>query len=105
MVQYSPRLDNTFGALADPTRRGILLKLGKSETGITELADAFDITPTGMKKHIRLLEEAGLVEATRQGKESMYSVRLQGFTSVREFIDDFWTVALGRLAALAEEDR
>ena len=68
MVQYSPKLDSTFGALADPTRRGILERLGRSEAGITELAEAFDITLTGIKKHVGVLEAAGLVTTEKIGR-------------------------------------
>ena len=68
MVQYSGRLDSAFGALADPTRRGILERLGRSEAGITELAEAFDITLTGIKKHVGVLEAAGLVTTEKVGR-------------------------------------
>lgn len=68
MVQYSPKLNTTFGALADPTRRGILERLGRSEAGITELAEAFDITLTGIKKHVGVLEAAGLVTTEKIGR-------------------------------------
>ena len=68
MVQYSPRLDGAFSALADPTRRGILKRLGRSDAGITELAEAFDITLTGIKKHVGVLEAAGLVTTEKVGR-------------------------------------
>lgn len=68
MVQYSPKLDSTFGALADPTRRGILERLGRSDAGISELAEAFDITLTGIKKHVGVLEAAGLVTTEKVGR-------------------------------------
>jgi DNA-binding transcriptional ArsR family regulator len=68
MVQYSPRLDAAFSALSDPTRRGILERLGKSDSGITELAEAFGITLTGMKKHVGVLEAAGLVTTEKVGR-------------------------------------
>ena len=68
MVQYSLRLNTAFGALADPTRRGILERLGKSEAGISELAEAFDITLTGIKKHVGVLEAAGLVTTEKIGR-------------------------------------
>ena len=61
MVQYSSSLDDVFAAVADPTRRGILERLGRREASITALAEAFDMTLTGMKKHVSVLEEAGLV--------------------------------------------
>jgi len=68
MVQYSRNLDATFGALADPTRRGILKRLGKSDAAISELADSFDITLTGIKKHVGVLEAAGLVTTEKLGR-------------------------------------
>ena len=68
MVQYPAKLNNAFGALADPTRRGVLERLGKSDAGITELAEAFDITLTGMKKHVGVLEAAGLVTTEKVGR-------------------------------------
>ena len=68
MVQSFTSLDETFTAFADPTRRGILERLGKREASITELADAFDMTLTGVKKHVRLLERAGLVRTKKIGR-------------------------------------
>ncbi|MBL8951891.1 MAG: helix-turn-helix transcriptional regulator [Myxococcaceae bacterium] len=68
MVQHQPKLDATFAALADPTRRGVLQRLGRGEASITELAEAFDMTLTGMKKHVALLEEAGLVDTEKVGR-------------------------------------
>ena len=62
------QLDSTFGALADPTRRGILQRLGQSAAAITELADAFDMTLTGVKKHVQVLEAAGLVTTEKVGR-------------------------------------
>ena len=68
MVQYSTKLNDAFSALADPTRRGILERLGRSDAGITELAQAFDITLTGIKKHVRVLESVGLVTTEKVGR-------------------------------------
>jgi DNA-binding transcriptional ArsR family regulator len=68
MVQYTSDLDSVFAAVADPTRRGILERLGRREASITELAEAFDMTLTGMKKHIRVLEDAGLVRTEKVGR-------------------------------------
>ncbi|HEU0052551.1 MAG TPA: helix-turn-helix domain-containing protein, partial [Longimicrobium sp.] len=62
MVQYkSNRFDDSFAALSDATRRGILEQLGRADASITELAERFHMTLTGMKKHIGVLERAGLV--------------------------------------------
>jgi len=68
MVQYPARLDRTFAAVSDPTRRGILLRLGRGEASITDLAGAFDMTLTGMKKHVRVLEASGLVTTEKVGR-------------------------------------
>ena len=68
MVQYSPKLDAAFSALADPTRRGILERLGKSDAAISELAERFAITLTGIKKHVGVLEAAGLVTTEKIGR-------------------------------------
>lgn len=69
MVQYSNnRLDQTFAALSDATRRGVLLQLGRGDTSITKLAEQFHMTLTGMKKHVGILEDAGLVETEKIGR-------------------------------------
>jgi DNA-binding transcriptional ArsR family regulator len=68
MVQHSSNLDAVFAAVADSTRRGILERLGRREASISELADAFEMTLTGMKKHVQLLEEVGLVATKKVGR-------------------------------------
>ncbi|MEO8192963.1 MAG: metalloregulator ArsR/SmtB family transcription factor [Gemmatimonadales bacterium] len=68
MVQYSPKVDMTFAALSDPTRRGILTRLGRGDASITDLAGRFDMTLTGMKKHVQVLENAGLVTTEKVGR-------------------------------------
>jgi len=69
MVQYmTSRLDAAFAALSDATRRGVLERLGRSDASITELADRFHMTLTGMKKHVGVLEQAGLVTTEKVGR-------------------------------------
>ena len=69
MVQYShARFDASFAALSDPTRRGVLEHLGRADASITELADKFHMTLTGMKKHVGVLEHAGLVVTEKVGR-------------------------------------
>jgi DNA-binding transcriptional ArsR family regulator len=68
MVQYSPRLDTTFASLADGTRRGILEHLGRADASITDLAAKFEITLTGIKKHVQVLERSGLVTTEKVGR-------------------------------------
>ena len=69
MVHYSPiRLDASFAALSDATRRGVLEELGREEASITKLAEKFHMTLTGMKKHVGVLEQAGLVTTEKVGR-------------------------------------
>jgi DNA-binding transcriptional ArsR family regulator len=69
MVQFSDtRFASSFAALADPTRRGVLDRLGRGDASITELADRFEMTLTGMKKHVGVLELAGLVTTQKVGR-------------------------------------
>ena len=69
MVQYSTtRLDASFAALSDATRRGVLEQLWRADASITELADRFQMTLTGMKKHVGVLEQAGLVTTEKVGR-------------------------------------
>jgi DNA-binding transcriptional ArsR family regulator len=69
MVQYTRgRLDDSFAALSDATRRGVLEQLGRSDASITDLAEKFHMTLTGMKKHVGVLEEAGLVTTEKVGR-------------------------------------
>src|SRR5947207_12090353 len=68
MVQYRPQLDETFAALADPTRRGILEHLARRDASISDLAAAFEITLTGIKKQVHMLERSGLVTTEKVGR-------------------------------------
>ena len=69
MVQYlTARLDTSFAAISDATRRGVLEQLAQRDASITELAEQFDMTLTGMKKHVGVLEQAGLVTTKKIGR-------------------------------------
>ncbi|HEU4761716.1 MAG TPA: metalloregulator ArsR/SmtB family transcription factor [Gemmatimonadales bacterium] len=69
MVQYlTTRLDTSFAALSDATRRGILDQLGRADASISDLAEKFQMTLTGMKKHVGVLEQAGLVTTKKIGR-------------------------------------
>src|SRR3954449_13596447 len=73
MVQYTrARLDASFAALSDVTRRGVLEQLGRADASITELAERFQMTLTGMKKHVSVLEQAGLVTTEKVGRVRTY---------------------------------
>jgi DNA-binding transcriptional ArsR family regulator len=68
MVQYAATLDTAFAALSDPTRRGILERLGGRDASISDLAAGFGMTLTGIKKHVQILEDAGLVTTEKVGR-------------------------------------
>lgn len=68
MVQYPGSLDGAFSALSDQTRRGILESLGRADASISELADKFEMTLTGIKKHVAILEDAGLLTTEKVGR-------------------------------------
>jgi DNA-binding transcriptional ArsR family regulator len=68
MVQFQAKFDASFAALADPTRRGLLEQLGRTDASISELAEKFHMTLTGMKKHVGVLERAGLVTTEKVGR-------------------------------------
>ncbi|MEY2515010.1 MAG: hypothetical protein QOJ89_2368 [bacterium] len=84
MVQY-PHLDKTFAALADPTRRGVLEQLGRGSATITELAEPVGISLTGMKKHVRVLEQAELVTTEKVGRARRCSLGPRRLEDVQEW--------------------
>ena len=88
-------------ALGSPMRRAILQELRARPLAVGEIADRLPVSRPAISRHLKLLEKAGLVEAQEDGTRNVYSVRLQGFASVREFMDDFWTSALDRLQELS----
>src|SRR5260221_14317916 len=79
MVQYSQtHFDASFGALSDATRRGVLEQLWRADASITALAERFHMTLTGMKKHVGVLEQAGLFSSEKQGRVRACKLRLHG---------------------------
>ena len=90
MVQYSnSRLDDSFGALSDATRRGVLEQLGRADASITELADKFHMTLTGMKKHVGVLERAGLVTTQKVGRVRTCKLGLSGLEDEAAWIERY----------------
>ncbi|TAU74752.1 ArsR family transcriptional regulator [Rhizobium ruizarguesonis] len=88
MVQYSTsRLDASFAALSDATRRGVLEQLGRADASITELAETFHMTLTGMKKHVSVLEQAGLVTTEKVGRVRTCRLGLRGFEEEAAWIE------------------
>ncbi|HEY3821478.1 MAG TPA: metalloregulator ArsR/SmtB family transcription factor [Polyangiaceae bacterium] len=94
MVQYSRmHLDTSFTALSDATRRGVLERLGRADASITELAEKFHMTLTGMKKHVEVLEQAGLVTTEKVGRVRTCKLgphRLEGVTAWLERYRQLW---------------
>jgi DNA-binding transcriptional ArsR family regulator len=102
MVQYSRKLDSAFSALADPTRRGILERLGRSDAGISELAEAFDITLTGIKKHVGVLESAGLVTTEKIGRVRHCRLGPRRLEDETEWMETYRRMLEGRLNRLGD---
>jgi DNA-binding transcriptional ArsR family regulator len=87
-------------ALGSPVRRAILRELRVTPLSVGELAAKFPVSRPAISRHLRMLQDAQLVQARTVGARNVYMVHLRGFASVREFLDEFWDVALERLAAL-----
>ncbi len=102
MVQYIARLDNAFAALSDPTRRGILLRLGREDASITELAQKFGMTLTGMKKHVTILEDAGLVTTRKVGRVRTARLGPRKLEDESAWIETYRTMLNQRLDRLGD---
>ena len=102
MVQYSELLDQTFAAVADPTRRGILERLGRRDASISELAADFTMTLTGIKKHVRVLEAAGLVATQKVGRVRTCRIGPRRLTDEAGWIGKYQEMLGARYDRLAE---
>ena len=107
MVQYvSGRLDTSFGAISDATRRGVLEHLGRSDASITDLAEKFHMTLTGMKKHVGVLEQAGLVTTEKVGRVRTCKLgprRLEEEAAWIERHSQLWDARFDELDKVVEE--
>ena len=107
MVQYSrAELDASFAALADATRRGVLEQLGRCDASITTLAEKFHMTLTGMKKHVGVLEQAGLVTTEKVGRVRTCKLgprRLEEETAWLERYRQLWDARFDELDKIVEE--
>ena len=107
MVQYSQaRLDASFAALSDATRRGVLEQLGRGDASITDLAEKFHMTLTGMKKHVGVLEQAGLVRTEKVGRVRTCKLgprRLQEETAWLERYRQLWDSRFDELDKVVDE--
>lgn len=103
MVQYSAlSLDLSFAALADVTRRGIVDQLGRADASITSLADRFQMTLTGMRKHVQVLERAGLVVTRKVGRVRTCTLGTRGLSAEAEWIEAHRKLLEARFDALDE---
>jgi DNA-binding transcriptional ArsR family regulator len=103
MVHYShTRCDSSFAALSDVTRRGVLEQLGRADASITELAEKFHMTLTGMKKHVGVLERAGLVTTEKVGRVRTCRLGLSRLEEEAVWIEQYRRLWDARFNALDE---
>jgi len=107
MVKYNERqLDSLFGALSDTTRRKIIEKLTKNDLIVTEIASDFDISLPAISKHIKVLENAGLVKRKRDGKLHKISYNKEAVKTAWSWINqyrEFWDKSFDSLAELLDK--
>ena len=107
MVQYVPaRLDASFAALSDATRRGVLEQLGRSDVSITGLAEKFHMTLTGMKKHVGVLGRAGLVTTEKVGRVRTCKLGMHRFEEETAWLERYhqvWNARFDELDRIVEE--
>jgi len=107
MVHHSQsHLDASFGALADATRRGVLEQLGRADASITALAERFQMTLTGMKKHVGVLEQAGLVTTEKVGRVRTCRLGLRGLEQEAAWIarhHQLWAARFDELDVVVAE--
>lgn len=107
MVQYNQiRFDASFAALSDATRRGVLEQLGRADASITELAEKFHMTLTGMKKHVGVLEQAGLVTTEKVGRVRTCRLGLRRLEEEAAWIESYrqlWAARFDQLDKVIEE--
>ena len=99
-------LDETFAALADPTRRAILARLASGEASVTELTAPFAMSQPAISKHLRVLERAGLISRRRDAQRRLCRLEAQPLRDVAEFAEgyrEFWEASFVRLDAVLEE--
>ncbi|HET8774169.1 MAG TPA: metalloregulator ArsR/SmtB family transcription factor [Thermoanaerobaculia bacterium] len=102
----SARLDATFAALADPTRRAILARLASGECSVMELAEPFAMSQPAISKHLKVLERAGLISRGRDAQRRPCRIEAQPLAEASEWIEkyrEFWEANFQRLDALLEE--
>ena len=90
-------------AIGDATRRQLLERLRRGPSSVAELAQGLPVSRPAVSQHLRVLKDAGMVRDRAEGTRRIYALDLQGFASLREYLESFWTEALEAFAARAEE--
>jgi DNA-binding transcriptional ArsR family regulator len=102
MVQYTPdQLDAVFNALANPTRRAIVVRLAAGDASVSELAEPFGVSLPGMAKHLRVLEHAGLVDQHKHGRVRRCRLRAAPMRFAEEWLSSYRVFWENRLESLA----
>lgn len=99
------KLDSTFRALADPTRRGMLASLALGDKSVGELGQPFSMSFAGAAKHVKVLESAGLIERRKAGRKQICALRAEPLREAEDWLrqwEKFWSLSLDRLQALVE---
>ena len=94
--------DRPLDALGDPTRRAVLRLLKNGPMPVADIAREFPISRPAISQHLKILKDAGLVTDTAVATRRLYELNPEGFMSVRAYLDEFWTAALGEFKARAE---
>ena len=102
MVNNQTRLDAAFSALADPTRRAILARLALGERTVSEIASPFPVSLPAISRHLRVLEDAGLVRRRKDGREHRCSIGTEGLRHAAGWLEEYRIFWAARLDALAE---
>jgi DNA-binding transcriptional ArsR family regulator len=97
-------MEEAIRAIAEPNRRRILRLVAGGELSAGEIASSFEITRPAVSQHLSVLREAGLVSERREGTRRLYSLRPQGFTDLKSFLEAFWDEGLQRLKEAAETE-
>ena len=106
MVHYQAKFDSSFAALSDATRRGVLEQLGRTDASISELAEKFHMTLTGMKKHVGVLEQAGLVMTEKVGRVRTCRLGSRGLDEEAAWLEQhrrLWAARFNELDNVVEQ--
>ena len=108
MVEQSIQLNSVFGALADPTRRSMLLALRAGEMSVGQLAEPFEMSLAGAAKHVQVLERSRLIKRRKQGRTWYCSINEEAFAAAEDWFrqySELWNTSLDKLTQLLEQER